>query len=180
MQADWRRIGLSDGVNGLGATRINDHAEACSKHGVPPDLNAYLSGRTQGFLTYCQPANGFSLGRRGAPANAAECAVELRPGFAEQHRRGSEIHAIESDLRHREASLHDNDRQIRRNEARIARIRGELARKDLPADRRTALLNEYEQLVHESHILGRQNDFLRSQARHLYFHLQTRLRDFGF
>jgi hypothetical protein len=180
MRADWRQIGLADGVGGYGATRANDHAEACAKHGVQPDLNAYLSGRAEGLLSYCQPASGFSLGRMGAPANAAECAVHLRPAFTEQYRRGSEIHAIESELRHHETGLQSNNWQIRRNEERISRIRGELARKDLPADRRTGLLTEYEQLAHQTNHLGRQSAFLYSEMRRLQFHLHMRMRDFGF
>jgi hypothetical protein len=180
MRADWRRIGISDGINGIGATRINDHAKACTAHGIQPDLNAYLNGRAEGLLSYCQPANGFALGRRGMSANAAECAAHLRPGFTEQHRRGSVIHAIESELRQREASLRDNNWQIRRNEQRIGHIRGELAKKDLPPDRRAALLNEYEHAVQHNHFLGRENGFLYSEARRLQFQLQTTIREPAF
>ncbi len=37
-------------------SRIQEHASACAKIGAKPDMEAYLSGRIEGLVSYCQPA----------------------------------------------------------------------------------------------------------------------------
>ena len=40
---DWGGQGLRDGSAGLPMSRLDDHAEACAKHGVAPDVTPYRS-----------------------------------------------------------------------------------------------------------------------------------------
>ena len=42
---DWGGRGYQDGLNGLRSDRLDDHAKACAKHGVTPNVSAYYSAR---------------------------------------------------------------------------------------------------------------------------------------
>ena len=178
--ADWRQIGFTDGMDGASAARINDHARACAEVGVRPDLDQYLHGREQGLRTYCRPENGFAVGRSGDPANAAaDCPEQMKFAFLNEYRRGQEVHLIEAELARRHSRIHHNNRLIRRDNERIAGIREELARKDLPDERRTALLKEFNHLVEQKDAIGRENRYLASETDRLQFQLQMTLRAFG-
>lgn len=63
--ADWRGVGYDEGATGHGTSGIAAHRRACAEYGVSPDLDAYLAGHAQGIAVYCQPQNGFNLGRNG-------------------------------------------------------------------------------------------------------------------
>jgi hypothetical protein len=178
--ADWRQIGFSDGASGTLAGRINDHAKACAEHGIRPHLDDYLRGREQGLLSYCRPDNGFAVGRGGNEANAGDCPEHLKYGFLEQFRRGTQVHAMERDLSNRRSHIERNQRQIRRNDEQIAKIRRELDKENPPAERRTALLNDYNRLLDQKNSLGRENSYLYTEADRLQLHLQMRLREFGY
>jgi hypothetical protein len=177
--ADWRQIGFTDGASGLSAARINEHAKACAEVGVRPNLDDYLGGREQGLHNYCRPENGFAVGRSGNAANVADCPEHLKFAFLDQYRYGQQVHLVEEDLARRRSRLYHNNSQIRRNNERIADIREQLARKDLPDERRTALLNDFNRLVEQKNALGRENAFLLAESDRLAFHLQMQLRELG-
>lgn len=178
-QADWYQIGYADGVNGLSGARINDHASACAESGIRPDLNEYLTGRSRGLVSYCQPGNGFALGRAGRQHNAADCAPHLRQAFTDEYWRGSRIHQLESGLNDHRSRIGNNDWQMRRNDERIASIRAELGKPNLSADRRAALLNEFNNLVEQKNALARENLYLSQEAGRLQFQLDHKRREYG-
>lgn len=179
MRADWRQIGFSDGTTGTSAARINDHAKACAEVGVRPDLDAYLRGREQGMVSYCQPENGFSVGRSGNQPNASDCPESMKPAFMDQYRRGYQVHVIEADLAQRRSHIYRNNNLIRRNNERIAAIKGELSNKDLPEDQRKSLLNEFNQLVDQKNAAGRENAYLLVETERLQSYLQMNLLEAG-
>lgn len=78
--ADWRKLGLEDGVAGRSATRIEEHRNACSKHGMPVDEPAWRIGWEEGIRAYCTPENGLIEGRQGN-FYANSCPPELKAGF---------------------------------------------------------------------------------------------------
>jgi Protein of unknown function (DUF2799) len=179
LHADWRQIGYADGVEGADAGRINDHAKACAEVGVKPNLDDYLRGREQGYEKYCRPANAFTLGRRGSGYHVDECQESMKPAFLYEYERGRQVYLIENDLAQRRSQIEQNHRQLRRSDERIGAIRGELARSDLPADRRTGLLNEFNRLVEDKNALSRENAFLYPEADRLQLRLQQKLREAG-
>lgn len=179
-QADWRQIGFADGTGGLSAGRINDHAKACAEVGIRPNLDDYLNGREQGLRNYCQPENGFAVGRSGSQANSADCPEHMKPAFMARYLHGQQVYLLETDLARRRARLYENNQRIRRDNQRIAAIREELARKELPDERRKALLNEFERLVDHKNTVGRENAYLLTEIDRLQFHLQMKLREAGY
>jgi len=107
MAGDWSGQGYVDGQQGLTMSRLDDHAEACAKHGVTPDAGAYAAGRRQGLVSYCTPYKGFEVGRSGS-AYAGVCPSELEADFVYAYRDGQVVHAAEqalSDARGRVDSL---------------------------------------------------------------------------
>ena len=92
MAGDWSGQGYADGQSGLTMSRLDDHAEACAKHGVTPDAAAYAAGRRQGLVYYCTPAKGFEVGRTGS-GYAGVCPAELEADFTYAYRDGQIVHA---------------------------------------------------------------------------------------
>lgn len=178
-QADWRQIGYADGVKGLPGSQIEEHASACAPLGIRPNLDAYLQGRQQGLLSYCQPENGFQVGRRGATHIAGDCPVNLRYGFLQQYDFGRQVHALESELSSRRSNLSNNRDRIRHSDERIGKIRSELSRSDLTSDRRKSLLDEYNSLVSRKENLVRDTWQLERQVADAEWRLSNRLRELG-
>lgn len=107
LAGDWSGQGYSDGLSGLTMTRLDEHAEACAKHGVTPDAAAYAAGRRQGLVQYCTVDKGFEVGRTGA-SYAGVCPRDLEGDFLYAYRDGQVVHAAEqalSDARSRVDSL---------------------------------------------------------------------------
>ncbi|MBT6033059.1 MAG: DUF2799 domain-containing protein [Kordiimonadaceae bacterium] len=86
--ADWRTIGYEDGSLGRGEQWLSKRGEACAEHGVAPDLNQYLLGRSDGLQTFCRPRRGFDLGSRGVRYEYV-CPPELEEVFLVAYQDGS-------------------------------------------------------------------------------------------
>ena len=97
VQGDWRAIGYNDGADGRLMSRIDDHAKACQKSGVTPDMSLYGLGREQGLMRYCTEANGFRVGRDGH-AYKGVCPPPVEPEFLGGYADGARVHAAESRL----------------------------------------------------------------------------------
>lgn len=177
--ADWRQIGYADGVNGTPAARIQDHAKACAKVDAKPDMEAYLSGRMEGLLSYCQPENGFKVGRRGRPDNVGDCPPHLRAAFLDNYRQGQEINSLEGEVQRLRNLLENDQREVRRADRRMDDIRDELRRPNLGSDRRTQLLNEIERLLYRKQDAGSRQLGLQRELDIAFQRLQFRLREMG-
>jgi hypothetical protein len=87
--ADWRQIGYADGVGGLPGSRIQDHASACAKVGASPDMEAYLSGRMEGLVSYCQPGTASTSAAAAQPTMPATVHRMSAPPFCKTTARGA-------------------------------------------------------------------------------------------
>lgn len=177
--ADWRQIGYADGVNGLPGSRIQDHANACAKIGANPDMEAYLSGRMEGLVSYCQPQNGFDVGRRGAADNAGDCPPHVRDAFLQNYRQGREINALEVQISSLRSTMDNERREMRRREDRIEDIRKELRRPNVSPERRNSLLGEMERLIDRKQDTGGRQLGLQREMDIAQERLATRLRGMG-
>lgn len=177
--ADWRQIGYADGAQGLPGSRVQDHASACAKIGSRPDLEAYLSGRMEGLVSYCQPENGFDVGRRGAADNAGDCPPHVRGAFLQYYRQGREINALESQINSLRSNMDNERREMRRREDRIEDIRKELRRPNVSPERRNSLLGEMERLVDRKQDTGRKQLGLQREMAIAQQRLAGRLREIG-
>ena len=176
---DWRQIGYADGANGLPGSRIQDHASACAKIGDKPDMETYLSGRMEGLVSYCQPENGFDVGRRGTPDNAGDCPPHVRGAFLQNYRQGREINALESQIDTLRGTMDNERREMRRREDRIEDIRKELRRPNVSPERRNSLLGEMERLIDRKQDTGGRQLGLQREMDIAQERLATRLRGMG-
>jgi len=116
---DWRTVGYEDGVAGQPGDRIGEHRRACAEHGVTPDLNAYLAGRTAGLREYCQPHNGYRAGANGY-TYFDTCPAELAEAFEKAYDEGRALYVRERRVTDTEERIEDKRREIRRLEDRVA------------------------------------------------------------
>jgi len=97
LAGDWGGQGYADGQSGLNTSRLAEHAEACSKHGVTPDEVSYAAGREHGLVRYCTPGKGFEVGRTGS-GYAGVCPPQLEADFLPAFRDGQVVYAVVSAL----------------------------------------------------------------------------------
>jgi len=95
LATDWRTVGYEDGVNGYAGDRIGRYRNACSEHGVTPNLAEYQTGRDQGLQEFCKPANGFRVGAHGGGYSGV-CPQDLDQQFAEAYHSGRQLHSLRS------------------------------------------------------------------------------------
>ncbi|WP_409018792.1 DUF2799 domain-containing protein [Brevundimonas vesicularis] len=126
----WGQKGYQDGLSGYDPSRLDDHAEACAKHGVGPNPTAYLSAREDGLRQYCTARNGFTQGRRGNSYRGV-CRPEEEDGFIPAYRDGLEIHAAEQALASAQSDLQSAIRRIRDRQDKLEAKQRELRQSGL-------------------------------------------------
>lgn len=89
--ADWRTVGYEDGSAGRSAQWLERRGEDCAKHGIAPDLDAYLSGRDDGLVVFCRPRRGFDIGRRGGNYGNV-CPADLEGAFLVAYQDGKGLY----------------------------------------------------------------------------------------
>jgi hypothetical protein len=143
--ADWRAIGLEDGVQGRTLERLGEHRKACAKHGVTPDTDRYIAGRTEGLAAYCRPDNGYRVGRAGE-AYRGVCPELSTPAFVAAYNRGRELYtlharlaSVEREIDSLKASLKDGVRSPRERADQVERLEA-LTRESEQLDQRIARL----------------------------------------
>lgn len=96
--ADWRIVGYQDGVAGRPADWLARHGSACTKHGRPPDLDAYVAGRERGLSIFCQPRRAYGLGVSGGGYSGV-CPSRLESDFLTAYREGRGLYLLRKDIR---------------------------------------------------------------------------------
>src|SRR3954471_12195931 len=126
--ADWRAIGLEDGVKGRALERFGDHRKACAKYGVTPDIDRYIAGRTEGLATYCTADNGYRVGRTGETYRGV-CPELSTPAFVAAYNRGHELYSlytrlssVEREISSIKESLKDGTRNPRERADQVDRL----------------------------------------------------------
>ncbi|THB73924.1 MAG: DUF2799 domain-containing protein [Gammaproteobacteria bacterium] len=145
LEADWYEIGAKDGASGKPSSRLNDHREACKKHGVFPDREQYYMGREEGIQIYCTPKNGFKQGYAGNYYSGS-CPIDLEQGFLAGYRHGREIYDIKQ--------------KISANDRKLKNLEKELTKKETSQERRKEIREEIRHL-------DKSNNNLRDEVRDL-------------
>lgn len=109
--SDWHAIGFEDGARGHTMDRMSQHRKACAKHGVTPDFRAYQTGRDEGLVDFCQPANGYNLGVNGGNYNGV-CDVAMEEEFLDAYRVGSQLYTLRSNVNHANNRIYSKEREI--------------------------------------------------------------------
>ena len=147
--ADWRDVGLRDGLVGRPSSVLADYHEACSKHGVDPDSELYREGRAEGLAEYCVLDNAAPEGLAGRRYQNV-CPVDIDRSFRQLNDAGYAVYDVRDEM---------DDVY-----GKIDSLENELADDDTTEERRTAIRDELRKLDRE---IGRLRDDLRWKEREL-------------
>lgn len=95
--ADWLQLGERDGAQGYAGSRLEAHAKACAEHGLQPDEALWKEGYEAGLLRFCEPDNGYRLGRNNG-YYAQVCPLDLDREFVAAYEIGNETYEAEREL----------------------------------------------------------------------------------
>ena len=98
--ANWRDIGLRDGLKGETMAVLDERVGDCAKAGVRADTDQYLAGRGQGLQQYCRLDNAVPLGLSGGSYSGV-CSPMVDVEFRRRHQAARAVH----DLRNRLSDL---------------------------------------------------------------------------
>lgn len=154
LYADWQAIGFEDGAAGASASAVSSRRQACAKAGVTPDMAAYLTGRDQGLVEYCTPANGFSAGESGASYSGV-CARHDEASFLDQYRAGAHLFLLRDKVRGANFALQDATGGLSSVKAGITHAAAALVRPDLTVADRAAYVVELTRLAEEGERIER-------------------------
>jgi hypothetical protein len=155
LTADWRTIGYQDGARGALAENIAGHRRACAKHGIAPDLEAYLYGRNEGLRTYCHPQRGYSLGAGGGVYQGV-CPLDLERPFLAAYNDGHGLHVRREAVRSLESALARKEQRAEEIVHVILAKEVELISADVSVEDRAHLLVDIKNLASEREALLRE------------------------
>ncbi len=150
--SDWRSVGFEDGARGRPVETIGSYRQACTKHGVSPDLESYRTGHADGVESFCQPVKGFNYGRSGATYRVV-CPAVLEYNFLAAYNDGRQLHELEAALRSADSQIAQRKRALESIRAEIADTEAALIAEGVSAPDRIILLNETKELAREHGII---------------------------
>ncbi len=125
LNADWKMVGLEDGINGNPESTIGIYRKDCAKIHVVPNLALYQQGHREGVRKYCTAAKGYDVGKNGG-AYYHVCPADLEPRFLTAYKRGQELYDItrqiqtlETAITNAESRMTDIQRDIKSHEQAI-------------------------------------------------------------
>lgn len=147
--ADWYAIGMSDGREGRLDTRLARHAEACEKHGVRPDAEAWRAGWREGILDHCSAPGGWRVGVAGTSYNGV-CPPLLEDDFMFGYRPGRALYEVRT--------------RLDEIDARIESLEAQVVDEEIEADERRDLMEELRDLQREARELERERALIEAEA----------------
>lgn len=145
---DWTGRGFADGAAGYTQSRLGEHAEACGKHGVAPDDDAYRTGWAQGVLRYCTLPNGFAQGRSGA-GYAGVCPRDLEAEFLPAYQDGQSVHVAEQAVSSARGSVDSLGGRLEELDDKVTAKQRELRADGLTDEQRDQIRNRIQEIRRE-------------------------------
>jgi hypothetical protein len=122
--ANWRDVGLRDGLAGAQLSLLDTRVKDCAKAQVAVDTQSFLRGRNQGLASYCRVENAVGLGLDGKQYQGV-CPAGIDVEFRRRVQIGRDVRDLRDELssldrrreplekRLREAKGDDERRKIR-------------------------------------------------------------------
>lgn len=107
--ANWRDIGLRDGLKGETMALLQERIGDCAKAGVRADDTQYLAGREQGLQNFCRLENAVPLGLSGG-GYAGVCSPMVDVEFRRRHQAARAVY----DWRSRVSDFADRSERLQR------------------------------------------------------------------
>lgn len=159
---DWRSVGFEDGVAGRTQGSIANYRQACSRHGVTPDLTQYRQGHAEGVEIYCRAGQGFEIGHRGSRYQGV-CPANLEPDFLTAYNKGRQLFELESALRSVDNQIASNHRRADYLKKQIASVGLSIISDDTTSEERAELLLESAAMANELVELGDNTEALENE-----------------
>lgn len=146
LATDWRTVGYEDGVNGYSGDRIGRYRNACSEHGVTPDLNQYQAGRADGLREFCTPANGFRIGSHGSSYSGV-CPADLDESFVDAYQSGRQLHVLRSRVGSTQSEIYSMRSELERIDKDLVSVAAQIVDPSLTAEQRAQLVVDTKHLA---------------------------------
>lgn len=176
--ADWRSIGLEDGSRGYPVNRVGAHRKACSEYGIQPDLEQYRLGHGEGVRIYCQPENGYQIGKRGDSLSSL-CPDEMKSAFRAGYAAGKEIYSSNQAVKDAQKQLAITLDQLETVTADYHNQSDAIVTQGNNPEQRAALLAEIKSLMRQKSRLQRElednNQILHEAESRLHYLLEESL-----
>jgi hypothetical protein len=143
---DWQTVGYEDGVNGYSGDRIGRYRNACSEHGVTPDLAQYQAGRDQGLHEFCKPANGFRVGARGAGYSGV-CPADLDESFVDAYQSGRQLYVLRSRVGSTQDQIYSMRAELDQIDKDLVSVAARIVDPSLTAEQRAQLVVDTKHLA---------------------------------
>ena len=161
--ADWRMIGMEDGVKGRAPDYVGQHRQACAKYNVTPDLTQYRKGQEEGIRQFCCAAKGFELGQKNIKYNGV-CPPDLEPLFLENYNRGSQLRMMAAEIDEMASHIDADQEHLQELKKELKAKEDQLIYKGDTETQRSLLLREIKELQKE---IDRLKETIRGQEQHL-------------
>jgi hypothetical protein len=112
---DWATRGERDAYDGQVRERIGGYQDACSEHGVQPDVAAYHAGYAKGLQLYCTPQRGYSTGKAGGSYRRT-CPPEAEPNFLIGYQTGKGLYNEQHRVSDLERQIRDAEKKLKNAE----------------------------------------------------------------
>lgn len=145
---DWGGQGYRDGTEGYPSSRLDDHAKACAKHGVSPNINAYMAAREDGLRSYCTWENGFRSGRAGGSYHGV-CSPAEERAFMPAYQDGRQLYQVEQAVSSAESALNSAIRRVESREDKLDAKHRELRQSGLSDEERRHIRNRIREVEGE-------------------------------
>ncbi|WP_086933583.1 DUF2799 domain-containing protein [Agarilytica rhodophyticola] len=148
LSADWQAIGYEDGAKGHTINKLSDRREACAKHGVTPQLQAYRTGRSDGLKEFCSEYSGFQQGSSGYNYQGV-CRDFNEQAFLDGYHDGKHLYALNKERNKIKSRIEHNRHEIKRLDKRVLHLRDEIASETSTPQQRTEALDEIIAIEHD-------------------------------
>lgn len=145
---DWQTVGYRDGLQGRQSSHLLNHHDACLKHGVVPERDAYMLGWHKGVSQYCLPENGFAAGERGA-AYGNVCPEHLQASFFDAYQQGRKLYLATAEVNELQKAIVHKERHLERVKHDLVEAEVQLIDGELTSAERRALLEDAKALAKE-------------------------------
>ena len=113
--ADWRGIGLQDGLQGKALGELEEHRRACAEYSIAVSERPYLDGREEGLREYCRLDNAFRVGLNGQKYLGV-CPPGLDADFRRLHTAAYDVHKLRKEIGGIDGQIDKKERQLRDKE----------------------------------------------------------------
>lgn len=110
--ADWRGIGLQDGLQGKALSELERHRRACADYAISVAERPYLDGRDEGLRDYCRLDNAFRVGLNGQQYQGV-CPPALDLDFRRYNDTAYGVYKLKKDIAGLDSQIDAKERRLR-------------------------------------------------------------------